>query len=150
MKKRDKRLEYPHDGVIKVLEQKVTSDWKKIKHIGSDTGIDLTLAKDDRMVVIEAEGEREKSKNVKGRVKMALGAIIMDMNKEETGKVYRYCIALPDTEAFKECKIPARPRQQLGLNIIFVDCPTGLLKVLLPDGKDTKEAINFSSFDKLF
>ena len=80
----------------------------------------------------------------------ALGQIIMDMSNEEAGKEYAYCVAFPATQAFERCRIPIRPRQQLKLNIVFVDCCSGLLKVLLPDGRYVRDAIDLSSFDELF
>jgi hypothetical protein len=145
------RMQHPHDSVIEVLDKKAKDDgWKTEKHPSKEHGIDLLLQKDNGLVIIEAVGEREKQPNVSGRVKSALGAIIMDMNNEEIGKEYRYCIAFPATQAFERCRIPIRPRQQLKLNIVFVDCYSGLLKVLLPNGRDIGDVIDLSSFDEVF
>ena len=71
----------------------------------------------------------------------------MDMKNEESEKDYRYCLAFPATEAFRKCKIPTKARQRLGLNIIFVECPTGLLKVLKAGADDVFELNNL---DELF
>lgn len=142
------RMRHPHDSVIEVLDKKAKDDgWKTEKHLSKEHGIDLWLEKNNDLVVIEAVGEREKQPNVSGRVKSALGAIIMDMNNEETGKDYRYCIAFPATEAFERCKIPTKARKLLRLNIIFVECCTGALKVLLPGASDRADLTNF---DELF
>lgn len=142
------RMQHPHDSVIEVLDKKAKDDgWKTEKRPSKEHGIDLLLQKDNGLVIIEAVGEREKQPNVSGRVKSALGAIIMDMNNEEIGKEYRYCIAFPATEAFERCKIPAKARRLLRLNIIFVECRTGALKVLLPSASDRADLTNF---DELF
>jgi hypothetical protein len=137
-----------HDSVIEVLDKKAKDDgWRTEKHASTEHGIDLSLEKNNGLVVIEVVGEREKQPNVRGRVKSALGAIIMDMNNEETGKEYRYCIAFPATEAFQRCEIPVKARELLRLNIIFVECRTGALKVLLPSSSDRAALTNF---DDLF
>ena len=142
------KMQHSHDSVIEVLDKKANDDgWKTEKHLGNEPGIDLKLKRNNCLVIIEAEGERPDQPNVTGRVKMALGAIIMDMNYEETGKEYRYCIAFPATEAFEKYKIPAKARKRLGINMIFVECTTGILKVLLPDAND---AADLNNFDELF
>ena len=127
--------------------------WDTEKHVhGGEGGIDLKLKKkkNNRLVVIEAKGERKSVGSVKGRVERALGQIIMDMNNEEAGKEYAYCVAFPCTQAFERCRIPIRPRQQLKLKIIFVECCSGLLKVVSPNAEGTGDAIDLSSFDELF
>ena len=135
--------------VINQTEKKAKcDDWETIykNDIPGQTGIDLKLKKGNSIIVIEAKGGRVSQKNAKSRIEMALGAIIMDMEKENSDKSYYYCLAFPATEAFKKCEIPSRARQQLGLNIIFVDCSTGLLKIIRSDRKDMTD---FSSFDEL-
>jgi len=140
-----------HDSVLEELVKKAeVGGWKIQKHMGREAGIDLKLERNNRIVVIEAVGERPDQPNITGRVKMALGAIILDMKNEETENEYRYCLAFPATPAFTKYQIPRKPRKQLQVNIIFVECSSGLLKVLLPDGKDTEDGIDLSSFDELF
>lgn len=145
-------MQHSHDSVVEVVEKKAKDDgWKtEKKHLGNEPGIDLKLEKNNRIVIIEAAGERPNQPDITGRVKMALGAIILDMKNEEPKKEYRYCLAFPATPAFTKYQIPRKPRKQLQLDIIFVECSSGLLKVLLPDGKDTEDAIDLSNFDELF
>lgn len=150
-KNQKERMQHEHDPVVEVLKEKAKSEhWITEAHFGRDAGIDLKLEKDNRIVIIEAAGERPNQKNVTGRVKLALGAIILDMKYEKPHEVYRYCLAFPATPAFMKHNIPCKARKQLGLNIILVECSTGLLKVLLPNGKDTEDAIDLSNFDELF
>jgi hypothetical protein len=152
MRERDKRLENSEYRVIEALEKKANFEgWETDeKHVHpGEGGIDLKLKRrnDNRIIVIEAKGERANQRNAKGRVALALGQITMDMKNEEPEKDYRYCLAFPATEAFRKCKIPTRPRQRLGLNIIFVECTTGLLTVYQPD---TKDVIDLKTFNELF
>lgn len=140
--------------VNRIVERANSQRWETDeKHVHpGETGIDLKLKKSDhRLLVIEAKGERAQ-RNAKGRVASALGQVIMDMKDEKPEKIYGYCLAFPFTEGFEKVvyKIPSKARHRLGLNIIFVDCSTGLLKVLLPSGKDAKDAIDLSSFGELF
>lgn len=138
--------------VVNRIEERANLEgWETEKHVHpGEGGIDLKLKKNNnQIIVIEAKGERATQRAVKGRVERALGQIVMDMNNEEAGKEYVYCVAFPATQAFGRCKIPTRARQQLKLNIVFVDCFSGLLKVLLPNGRDIEDAIDLSSFDEL-
>lgn len=138
--------------VNRIIERAKLERWNTEGTVDrGEGGIDLKLKKNnDRIIIIEAKGERASQRSVKGRVERALGQIVMDMNNEEAGKEYAYCVAFPATQAFERCRITTRPRQQLKLNILFVDCCSGLLKVLLPNGRDTRDAIYLSSFDELF
>jgi hypothetical protein len=145
----EERTKNSHERVVEALDRKANNDgWKTVeKHSGPEQGIDLKLEKDNRLVITEVAGERPAQPNVTGRVKMALGAIMMDMNNEEAGREYRYCIAFPATEAFERCKIPVQARKFLGINVIFVKCATGALKVLLPDANNVTD---LSNLDGLF
>ncbi len=139
--------------VNRIAERANSEGWKTdLKHEQpGEGGIDLRLKKsdDNRIIIIEAKGERVNlsQRDGRSRIIFALGQIILDMKDEEPDRVYRYCLAFPATPAFTKCEIPRKPRKQLGLNIFFVECSTGSLKVLLPDGKD---AIDLSNFDELF
>jgi len=138
--------------VNRIKERAKLEGWEREKPAHPSEGsIDLKLNKNNnRILVIEAKGERKSQGPVKGRVERALGQIVMDMNNEEAGKKYAYCVAFPATQAFERCRITTRPRQQLKLNIVFVDCYSGLLKVLIPNGRDVGDTIDLSSFDELF
>ncbi len=143
----EKARKWSEGRVVEELEKRAKSEgWTTEKHPGNEPGVDLKLGKDNRIIIVEAKGERPKQKHAGGRVEAALGAIIMDMKEENPDKVY--CVAFPATEDFQKvvCEIPTTPRQRLGLSIIFVECPTGLLKVLRPDAED---AIDLSKFDEL-
>jgi len=148
-RKWDERIENSHERVVEALNRKANDDgWKTIgKHSGPEQGIDLKLEKDNRVAIIEVAGERPTQPNVTGRVKMALGAIMMDMKDEEAGREYRYCMAFPTTEAFERCKIPLKARKSSGISVVFVECTTGALKVLLPDANDMT---HFSNLDGIF
>jgi hypothetical protein len=147
-----KANQYSHNSVLeKMVKKAEVGGWKTLEHHeGREAGIDLKLERNNRVVVIEAVEERPTQPNITGRVKMALGAIILDMKNEETEKEYRYCLAFPATPAFTNYRIPGKPRKQLQVSIIFVECFSGLLKVLLPDGQDTEDAVDLSNFDQLF
>jgi hypothetical protein len=148
-RKWDERIENSHERVVEALNKRANDDgWKTVgKHSGAEQGIDLKLEKDNRLVIIEVAGERPTQPNVIGRVKMALGAIMMDMKDEEAGREYRYCVAFPATEAFERCRIPPKARKSSGINVVFLECTTGALKILLPDAD---RMTDFSNLDGLF
>jgi hypothetical protein len=134
--------------IEKLIDTSAKDGWYPIPHIGQDTGVDLMLEKDKRIIIIEAKGEQSRSKNVKSRVKAALGAIILDMSETRQGFNYSYCLAFPETESFTETvgKIPAKARELLKINIIFVKLPEGTLKILKPD---TEKLIGLIHFDTI-
>lgn len=133
----------------RIAKRANSEGWDSEEHTGHEHGIDLRLERGNHIIIIEAKGERPNlsQRGGRSRVVSALGQIILHMKDGDADNVYCYCLAFPATPAFTECKIPCKPRKLLRLNIIYVDCYTGLCKVLLPSGKN---AINFGSFDELF
>ena len=150
-KKWEEIMQNIEDRVIEELEKKAKSEgWIPIKNVGrGKPGVDLKLTKDNRIIIIEAKGERLGPPQHGSEVRGALGEIIMDMKGESPAKVYCYCMAFPDTKGFRRVvhDISAIPRQRLGLNIIFVECPEGSLKLLQPGAPN---ATNLSNLDELF
>jgi len=138
---------YSEDHVVELLEKKAEcEDWTVVeKHPGLEHGVDLKLQKGNRVIVIEAKGER-KARTQHGAVKGALGAIIMHMTEGTADRAY--CVAFPSTDAFRNlaCSIPTMPRQRLGLNIILVE-ETGLLNILFPNALNPSKV---NRFDELF
>ena len=138
---------YSEDRVIEQLEKKAErEDWIVVeKHPGLEHGVDLKLQKGNRIIVIEAKGER-RSRTQHSAVEGALGAIIMHMTERTANRAY--CVAFPSTDAFRNLvrNVPMMPRQRLGLNIIFVE-ETVLLNVLFPNAPNPSKLNNF---DELF
>jgi hypothetical protein len=145
----EERMWHPHDSVLEALDKKAKRDgWEVVEeHLGKERGIDMRLRKNNCLVVIEAVGERASQSSVTGRLKAVLGAIIMRMDGEEAGREYRYCVAFPATEAYYECSIPVRARKLLRLSVVFADCRTGALEVVMPDARGK---VDLTSFDELF
>ena len=151
MREREKEGICSEKVVINQIEKRANFDgWDTLAKNDNpgQTGIDLKLKKKNGncIIIIEAKGERVRQINAKGRTQMALGAIIMDMKEGNHDRVY--CLAFPNTANFQKAvaMIPTGVRKRLGLNTIFVDCTTGVLRVLLPDRNDV---IDLSSFEEL-
>ncbi len=140
----------PEEQVIEILENRANAEgWKTIdKNVGRVQGVDLKLLKANNVIVIEAKGEREGPPQHRSELNGVLGEIIMDMKEEKLHQVYSYCIAFPKTDRFRRTvdNIPLKPRQRLGLNIIFVDCSTRLLTVLQ---SAAQHEIALNNFDEL-
>ena len=144
------RKQNTEDHVVDVLHQRAISErWDVEKHVGSDAGCDLRLEKDGRVVFIEAKGERENQKPATQRVQLAIGQIIMRMEKDNPNRINSFCMAFPDTDNFRKIvdKIPPSPRNTLRLSVFLVDCPKNSIK-LLRSGSSKYTKLN--NFEELF
>lgn len=114
-----------------LIERGGSGGWAIESHPGREHGPDLKLQKGNRVILIEAKGERP-SQTRHGAVTGALEQIIMNMTIQSANVAY--CVAFPSTEAFTRlvCSIPTSPRQRLSLHALLVEEGTGLLKVLFP------------------
>ncbi len=147
-----KRLGNSEECVMEVLCKRTAYDsWEiKDRHPGNDPGIDLKVQKDNRIIIIEAKGERPSPGQYKNEVWGALEEIVKDMKDENPEIEYRYCCAFPDTKTFQRAVhlyIPRKLCQERKINIVFVNCESGLLKVLQ---HDTSTVIDLNNFDELF
>ena len=144
------RKQNTEDRVVDVLHQRAKSEgWGGEPHLGSDAGCDLRLKKDGRVVFIEAKGERENKKSATQRVQLAIGQIIMRMEKDNPNSINSFCMAFPDTDNFRKIvdKIPPSPRNTLRLSVFLVDCPKNSIK-LLRSGSSKYTKLN--NFEELF
>ena len=121
-------------------------DWTAHEKPGNETGIDVVLEKEGNKILIEAKGARASQKNARSSVASALGQIIKDMNDNNPEGTHGYCVAFPSTGDFRKASesIPLRCRRLLGVNVIFVDCVTGLLTVRQPNSRDEVALASFS------